>query len=93
MSPSPNVSHLLPTGSDIIETVKDVTFKPFETMTCAEVTIVDDNTQEFPETFSVAFGTSNIPGVQQGIVTFSTITIIDDDLPTAGKSKCSKYCY
>ena len=65
-----------------METVKDVTFKPFENMTCAEVPVVDDDTQEFPETFVLAFGAvQDIPGVQPGAVAASTITILDDDLP------------
>lgn len=68
-------------GSDIVEIMKEVTFKPFENMTCAEVAIVDDTDQELPETFTVAFGASNVPGVQPGAVTVSVITILDDDLP------------
>lgn len=67
--------------------MKEVTFKPFENITCAEVPIVDDNTQELPETFTIGFGTEveNIPGVQTGTVAISTVTIIDNDVP--GKSE------
>ena len=61
--------------------MKEVTFKPFENETCAEVSIVDDNTQELPETFMVGFGAVNIPGVLPGTVTLSVVTIIDDDQP------------
>ena len=66
-----------------METVKDVIFRSLETMTCAEVPVVDDSTQEFPETFSIGFGaTQGLPGIQTGTVTMSTVTIIDNDVPS-----------
>ena len=60
--------------------MKDVTFKPFENTTCAELPVVDDTTQESPETFSLAFGsTQDLPGIQTGILASSLVTIIDDE--------------
>lgn len=65
-----------------METINNITFKPFETTTCAEVPIVDDNNQELPENFVVGFDSGQPrPGVRAGIISVTTITIIDDDIP------------
>lgn len=78
------ISFLLFSANDFIEAVADVIFKPFENVSCAEVPIVDDETQELPEQFSVGFGGPSIPGVVRGTVSTSTVTIIDDDEPGPG---------
>lgn len=61
-----------------------MTFKAFEKMACAEVSIVDDNTQEQPETFIVGFGgpITQLPGIVVGMVTQTTVTIMDNDATT-----------
>lgn len=72
-------------ADDFVETVTGVTFKPFENISCAEVRIVNDATQELPEQFSVGFSGPSMPGVVRGTVSTSTVTIIDDDEPGPGK--------
>jgi hypothetical protein len=71
----------LPAADDFMETVKNVTFKPLENTTCAEVPIVDDNNMEVSEDFTVGFGSTlpPIPGLSVGMTALSTVTIIDDD--------------
>lgn len=66
-----------------MDTPKDVTFKPLEEMACAEVSIIDDSNEELPENFQVGFGDfpPDTPGLTTGMITISTVTIIDDDEP------------
>jgi hypothetical protein len=72
------------TASDFTEAVTNVTFRPFENSSCAEVQIIDDITQESSEQFSVGFSGPPMPGVERGTVTSSTVTIIDNDDPAEG---------
>ena len=50
-------------------------------MVCVEVSIVDDDTQEQEETFRIGFG-EPVPGIVVGMVTQSTVTIMDNDANT-----------
>ena len=73
--------HFHSTGDDYRETVTDVTFRPDQSMTCAEIPIVDDTEEEVPENFRVGFGTTPVPGTRPGDRPITTVTIIDNDEP------------
>ena len=67
-------------ASDFVKKDTNITFGPLRSMACTEIPVLDDTTQEFPETFAVGFGRVP-PGsdIVPGPFSQSSVTIIDDD--------------
>ena len=67
-------------GNDYTALMENVTFAPGDTSKDIDITILDDDTLEIEETFTVAFGT--LPdGVTAGTQTSVEVTITSEDLP------------
>ena len=67
-------------ANDFVKKDTNITFGPLRSIACTEITVLDDTTQEFPETFFVGFG--RVPpggGIAPGPFSQSSVTIIDDD--------------
>lgn len=68
---------------DFITSEQYVTFKALENKTCTEITVINDNTTELAETFSINFMIPETQAPRGTSNTSATITIIDDDQETA----------
>lgn len=66
-------------GLDFIDLASEVLFTPGVTQSCFDVTIVDDESLESVELFTVFLESAGDLSVEIGPLSFTTIMILDND--------------
>ena len=66
-------------GLDFIEVATTIVFTPGTTLSCFDITIIDDESLESIELFTISLESAGDPGVNIGPLSFTTVMILDND--------------
>lgn len=66
-------------GLDFNEVATMIVFTPGTTVSCFDITIVDDESLESIELFTISLETAGDPSVEIGPLSFTTVMIVDND--------------
>ena len=66
-------------GSDFIEITTVIDFIPGTTQSCFDIAIIDDESLESIELFTVSLESAGDPSVEIGSLYFTTVMILDND--------------